>query len=79
MATASFNDIRKKIQTNIDQSEATILVSVAWLTSKELLGQLIDKLESGCSVCKFRSILTPVFRLKLTPSFRSNLTPLRVV
>jgi len=50
MTTASFNDIRKKIQKNIDQSKDSILVSVAWLTSKDLLGQLIDKLESGC-VC----------------------------
>jgi hypothetical protein len=50
MTTASFNDIRKKIQKNIDQSKDSILVSVAWLTSKDLLGQLIDKLESGCKV-----------------------------
>ena len=50
MTTASFNHIRKKIQKNIDQSKDCILVSVAWLTSKELLGQLIDKLESGCKV-----------------------------
>lgn len=47
---ASFSDIRKKIQKNIDQAKDNILVSVAWLTSKELLGQLIDKLESGCKV-----------------------------
>jgi phosphatidylserine/phosphatidylglycerophosphate/cardiolipin synthase-like enzyme len=50
ITTASFNDIRKKIQKNIDQSKDSILVSVAWLTSKDLLGQLIDKLESGCKV-----------------------------
>ena len=50
MTTASFNDIRKKIQKNIDQSKDSILVSVAWFTSKELLGQLIEKLEGGCNV-----------------------------
>ncbi|ULQ51703.1 phospholipase D-like domain-containing protein [Flavihumibacter fluvii] len=50
MTTASFNDIRKKIQNNIDQSKVTILIAVAWLTSKDLLGQLTDKLESGCKV-----------------------------
>ena len=50
MTTASFNDIRKKIQNNIDQAKDTILVSVAWLTSKDLLGQLIDKLDSGCNI-----------------------------
>jgi hypothetical protein len=50
MTTASFKDIRKKIQTNIDQSKETIIVSVAWLTSKDLLGQLVDKLDCGCGV-----------------------------
>ena len=50
MTTASFNNIKKKIQKSIDQSRDSILVSVAWLTSKDLLGQLIDKLESGCKV-----------------------------
>ena len=50
MTTASFTDIRKKIQKNIDQTKDSISVSVAWLTSKDLLGQLIDKLESGCKV-----------------------------
>jgi HKD family nuclease len=50
MTTASFKDIRKKIQQNIDQSKDSILVAVAWLTSKDLLGQLIDKLENGCKV-----------------------------
>jgi len=50
MTQASFKDIRKKIQQNIDQSKESILVSVAWLTSKDLLGQLIDKLVAGCKV-----------------------------
>lgn len=50
MTTASFKDIRKKIQNSIYQSKDNILVSVAWLTSKDLLGQLIDKLEDGCKV-----------------------------
>lgn len=35
-----------------------------------------EKLLSILSVdCRFRTILTPLFRFKLTPSFRSNLTP----
>jgi hypothetical protein len=50
MTSASFNNIRKKILTNIDQAKETILVSVAWFTSKELLGQLTDKVENGCKV-----------------------------
>ncbi len=50
MTTASFKNIRSKIQENITQSKNNILISVAWLTSKGLLGQLTEKLESGCSV-----------------------------
>jgi hypothetical protein len=50
MTTASFNKIRNKIKECIVQSNDNILVSVAWLTSKDLLGILIDKLESGCKV-----------------------------
>lgn len=50
MATASFKDIKKKLQQNIDNSKDSIFVSVAWLTSKDLLGQLIDKLQTGCKV-----------------------------
>lgn len=50
MTTASFNDIRKKIQTNIDQSKETIFISVAWFTSKDLLGQLTERVENGCKV-----------------------------
>lgn len=50
MTAASFSDIRRKIQQQIDLSKDAILVSVAWFTSKDLLGKLIDKLESGCKV-----------------------------
>jgi hypothetical protein len=50
MTTASFNKIRNKIQKNIEQSKDSIQISVAWFTSKDLLGQLTDKLEKGCSV-----------------------------
>lgn len=50
MTTASFNEIRKKIQSNIDHSKERILISVAWFTSKDLLGQLTDKVENGCEV-----------------------------
>jgi len=50
MITASFNEIRNKIQDNIGRSKNSILVAVAWFTSKDLLGQLTDKAESGCKV-----------------------------
>ena len=50
MTNASFIEIRKKIQKNIDQAKESILVSVAWFTSKELLGNLVDKLDTGCKV-----------------------------
>lgn len=50
MTVATFRDIRKKILNCIDQSNECILVSVAWFTSKDLLGRLIDKVESGCKV-----------------------------
>ena len=30
-------------------------------------------------ICKFRTILTPLFRFKLTPLFRSKLTPLKCI
>jgi hypothetical protein len=50
MTTASFKEIRKKIESNIYSSKESIFVSVAWFTSKDLLGQLTDKLENGCKV-----------------------------
>ncbi|SDI02706.1 PLD-like domain-containing protein [Flavobacterium omnivorum] len=50
MITASFKDIKKKIESNIYSARESIVVSVAWFTNKDLLGQLTDKLESGCSV-----------------------------
>lgn len=50
MITASFKDIKKKIESNIYSARESIVVSVAWFTNKDLLGQLTDKLENGCSV-----------------------------
>jgi hypothetical protein len=50
MTTASFINIRKKIQKNIDKSRESIFISVAWLTSKDLLGDLITKVENDCQV-----------------------------
>jgi hypothetical protein len=50
MTVASFSDIRRRIQQSMDLSKEAILVSVAWFTSKDLLGKLIDKLEKGCKV-----------------------------
>jgi hypothetical protein len=46
--------------------------------SPEILYNYLTKQFPGASyhcACRFRSILTPLFRFKLTPSFRSNLTP----
>ncbi|KEY20337.1 phospholipase D-like domain-containing protein [Kaistella antarctica] len=50
MTKASFNGKKKKIQLNIENSNSSILVSVAWLTSLDFLGQLTDKLDVGCKV-----------------------------
>jgi phosphatidylserine/phosphatidylglycerophosphate/cardiolipin synthase-like enzyme len=48
--TATFTGIKKKIQEQIEKSKNSIKISVAWFTSKDLLGQLIDKVENGCQV-----------------------------
>lgn len=48
--TASFSNIKKKIQEQIDHSKESIKISVAWFTSKDLLGQLTDKVTNGCKV-----------------------------
>jgi hypothetical protein len=50
MTYASFNDIRKKIQNCIDEASESILVSVAWFTSKDIIGQLVNKLDNSCNV-----------------------------
>jgi len=50
MTTASFKDIKKKIESSIYSARESIIVSVAWFTSKDLLGQLTDKLDTGCSI-----------------------------
>lgn len=50
MTKATFENIRKKIQAQIDESKDLILVSVAWFTSKDLLGQLTEKVEQKCKV-----------------------------
>lgn len=50
MTTASFNEIKRKIESNIYSAKESIIVSVAWFTSKDLLQQLTDKLENGCKV-----------------------------
>ncbi|KFF17276.1 phospholipase D-like domain-containing protein [Flavobacterium hydatis] len=50
MTTALFKNIKKNIESNIYSAKESIVVSVAWFTNKDLLGQLSDKLESGCSV-----------------------------
>ncbi|QCE42531.1 phospholipase D-like domain-containing protein [Psychroserpens sp. NJDZ02] len=48
--TATFSDIKRKIQKQIENSKESIKISVAWFTSKDLLGQLTDKVENGCQV-----------------------------
>jgi hypothetical protein len=50
MTTASFRDIKKKIESDIYSAKHSIVISVAWFTSKDLLGLLSAKLEVGCSV-----------------------------
>lgn len=50
MTKASFENIRNKIQTHIEESKESIYVSVAWFTSKDLLGQLTEKVEENCNV-----------------------------
>src|SRR5687768_4787215 len=47
---ASFSNIRKNLQSSIEESSNSIKVAVAWFTSKELIGTLTTKLEQGCSV-----------------------------
>jgi phosphatidylserine/phosphatidylglycerophosphate/cardiolipin synthase-like enzyme len=50
MTQAHFKDIRNKILELISSSREEILICVAWFTSKEILGKLIDKAESGCKI-----------------------------
>lgn len=50
MTQAHFKDIRNKIIEQIGSSKEEILICVAWFTSKEILGKLIDKAESGCKI-----------------------------
>ena len=47
---ATFKNIRKTIQTGIEESKFSIKVAVAWFTNKELLGSLKEKLKQGCKV-----------------------------
>jgi phosphatidylserine/phosphatidylglycerophosphate/cardiolipin synthase-like enzyme len=50
MIKATFKNIRKRITELIDESNELIQISVAWFTSQDLLGQLIEKVEQGCMV-----------------------------
>jgi len=50
MNKAHFISIRSKLIDQIDLAKEEILICVAWFTSKEILGKLIDKSESGCTV-----------------------------
>ena len=48
--TAYFSNIKQRLQANIDASKDNIFIAVAWFTSQDLLGQLIDKAVDGCNV-----------------------------
>jgi len=50
MIKATFENIRKQITELIYESNELIQISVAWFTSQDLLGQLIEKVEQGCMV-----------------------------
>lgn len=50
MTQIHFKDIRSKIIEQISSSREEILICVAWFTSKEIFGKLLDKAESGCKI-----------------------------
>jgi len=50
MIKATFENIRQQITELISDSKESIQISVAWFTSQDLLGQLIEKVERGCVV-----------------------------
>ncbi len=50
MIKATFENIRQQITELISDSKESIQISVAWFTSQDLLGQLIEKVERGCIV-----------------------------
>ncbi|MCF2218324.1 hypothetical protein H9Q08_03300 [Chryseobacterium sp. PS-8] len=50
MTKAYFSDIRSRIIEQISNSKEEILICVAWFTSWEILGKLIDKAETGCII-----------------------------
>jgi hypothetical protein len=50
MTKATFTDIRKQLIKQIRLSNNKVIVAVAWFTSMDLLGELTDKLKSGCHV-----------------------------
>lgn len=50
MIKATFDNIKKQITELISESKESIQISVAWFTSQDLLGQLVEKVEQGCKV-----------------------------
>ena len=50
MTIASFQNIQSRIEKSISDSRRSISIAVAWMTNKELLGRLTDKLENNCIV-----------------------------
>ncbi|MDX2249824.1 MAG: phospholipase D-like domain-containing protein [Bacteroidia bacterium] len=50
MIKATFDNIKKQIAELIFESKELIQISVAWFTSQDLLGQLVEKVEQGCKI-----------------------------
>ncbi|MDP4226886.1 MAG: phospholipase D-like domain-containing protein [Bacteroidota bacterium] len=50
MIKATFENMRKQITELVSDSKKLIQISVAWFTSQDLLGQLVEKVEQGCKV-----------------------------
>ena len=48
--TAHFSNIRQRLQSNIENSKDNICIAVAWFTSQDLFGQLIEKIDKGCNI-----------------------------
>lgn len=47
---AVFENIAERIQLEINKSQNTIFIAVAWFTNRNIYNQLVKKAESGCTV-----------------------------
>jgi hypothetical protein len=50
MLQASFKNIQSSIIESIQKAEYEIKIAVAWFTNKEILGELVEKLENGIRI-----------------------------